>query len=104
MLAPTIRPVENRGSSTVNVRASRMTRTPAARVSVTHPPSSATHTTSPCRRSRVQTGCGSSVNSAIETAASAGRDTPPVSATTAPAGTSGGAAPPDVTFRTPAVL
>src|SRR5437763_12905805 len=73
MLGPTTRPVEKRGSSTVNVSASRMTASATSRRVTSQPASAGAHDTGSRSRSRARTGCGSSSSSASVTAAPSGK-------------------------------
>src|SRR5437763_6418081 len=72
MLGPTTRPVEKRGSSTVNVSGSRMTASASSRRVTSQPPSAGTRDTGSRSRSRARTGCGSSSSAATVTAAPSG--------------------------------
>ena len=67
MLGPTTLAVENRGSSTVNVRASRSTATARSYPVTSQAPRTGTQTAGAAARSRASAGCGSASRSASVT-------------------------------------
>ena len=67
MLGPTTWAVENRGSSTVNVRASRRTATARSYPVTSQAPRTGTQAAGPAARSPASTGCGSPSRSASVT-------------------------------------
>src|ERR1017187_5358470 len=71
MLGPTTFAVENRGSSTVNLRASRMTWTASSYPVTSQAPRTGTQLTGEAARKRASTGCGSASRTARVTACAA---------------------------------
>ena len=74
MLGPTTCAVENRGSSTVKVAASRITLSARSRRVTSHPSSSGSHGTGSRARSCASRGCGSRASSASVVAAPSGKE------------------------------
>ena len=73
MLGPTTRPVEKRGSSTVNVAASRITCMARSRRVTSQPSSAGTQETGSRSRSRASSGWGSASSAASVAAAPSGK-------------------------------
>src|SRR5438445_2924644 len=73
MLGPTTRPVEKRGSSTVNVSASRIAASARSRRVTSHASSAGSHETGSCSRRRASKGCGSASSSSTVAEAPIGK-------------------------------